>query len=1048
MKSGTINTLYSQTLAASGGSGTGYAWATSGANNLAAFNLSLNSAGLVSGTPTTTGTAAFTAQVTDSQSHTATATLSITIYASLTVTTTSLPGADVGSAYSQTLGAAGGTGTGYTWTALSSNLSTYGLSLSTAGVVSGTPTTAGTASFTAQVTDSGGNTATAPLTITVYGALALPTPSSSIPGPGTTGESYTGTVNATGGSGNYTWSITGLPSDQLSATTSGGTLTISGTPGSATTVSFGVSVQDTTTGASVGPYTYSIVVSNPAPLTLPTPNPTSLPSATVSQSYTGFINASGGASPYTWSINGTAVPTNGTAFSLSDSLSATNTGGNTLSISGTPTTTGTVTLTNVKVTDHLGNTASNTYTIAVNSAGSQVSGQVNLNTSCGGGSPSVPTITVSINTSPVQTTTTDSGGNYSFASIPAGTYTITPSITGTGLVSMFYPATQSVTLSGSNVTENFSVSLGYTVSGTVTYTTGGTAQTGQTYLALNGNNCGGGELGTSITNATLTSGGAFTIRGVPPGSYTLQAWMDAIGQGLQNATDPSGSSSVTVASANVTNAAVTMTNPTFATPTENPTISGIIPNAQGVLIEFNPSTNSNGIEDANQYTVQWSTSQTLGGSGGAQFLNVAGSHTFTASGDIGVWLLNNAVLAGSGYTFSSGQTYYFQAWSFDTLDTANPHPSGWCNYTSSGCSGTTNFVGVTIGTPACTGTCTSVSSSVTIPASITINTGAPLYLGLLQFSNGSGGSPSAIYAMEIANPVNGANDFTVDVPGGSNYAVFGILDQNNSGGIGTGAVTNVRNNVTGNLTISGSTQAVPGITLPTANSLVQVQTQYTQSTSSSGSSTNYQLNLDVSELNKLPVAVTLTSGPNLIDPVDMSNYCQGCGTPQFQYPSTIPSGTPNVGDTYDFTVTYSDGSQDTGTTVNGAVTGWNGTSSVVGASDLATNLSPVGTSSTSLTPTFTWTYPANASSYVYSFYLCCYNNSNIWNIPSNNSKSNGFTSAQIPAASIPWSTTTDPTGASNPPTVTSLTNGTTYNWAIQVQDSNGNQATTQTWYQP
>jgi len=236
--------------------------------------------------------------------------------------------------------------------------------------------------------------------------------------------------------------------------------------------------------------------------------------------------------------------------------------------------------------------------------------------------------------------------------------------------------------------------------------------------------------------------------------------------------------------------------------------------------------------------------------------------------------------------------------------------------------------------------------------------------------------------------------------------------------------------------------------LPTANSLVQVQTQYTQSTSSSGSSTNYQLNLDVSELNKLPVAVTLTSGPNLIDPVDMSNYCQGCGTPQFQYPSTIPSGTPNVGDTYDFTVTYSDGSQDTGTTVNGAVTGWNGTSSVVGASDLATNLSPVGTSSTSLTPTFTWTYPANASSYVYSFYLCCYNNSNIWNIPSNNSKSNGFTSAQIPAASIPWSTTTDPTGASNPPTVTSLTNGTTYNWAIQVQDSNGNQATTQTWYQP
>src|SRR5208337_4667281 len=118
------------------------------------------------------------------------------------------------------------------------------------------------------------------------------------------------------------------------------------------------------------------------------------------------------------------------------------------------------------------------------------------------------------------------------------------------------------------------------------------------------------------------------------------------------------------------------------------------------------------------------TSPTLGGgTGGGQFSSIAGSHIFTAHGNNGVWILTNTLLAGSGFSFTSGQTYYFQARSFNTLDTANPHPMGWCNYTSSGCSGTTGFTGVKIGTPACTGSCTVVSGSVTIPNSITIKAG-------------------------------------------------------------------------------------------------------------------------------------------------------------------------------------------------------------------------------------------------------------------------------------------------------------------------------------
>jgi Putative Ig domain len=68
------------------------------------------------------------------------------------VTTTTLPNGAVGAAYSATLQATGGAGT-LTWTKTSGSLPA-GLSLSAAGVISGTPTAIGTSTFTVTVTDS------------------------------------------------------------------------------------------------------------------------------------------------------------------------------------------------------------------------------------------------------------------------------------------------------------------------------------------------------------------------------------------------------------------------------------------------------------------------------------------------------------------------------------------------------------------------------------------------------------------------------------------------------------------------------------------------------------------------------------------------------------------------------------------------------------------------------------------------------------------------------------------------------------------------------
>jgi Putative Ig domain len=166
LPAGTVGTLYSQTLSATGGSPP-YAWFL--VSGLLPNGLNLAANGLISGTPTTTGPSSFTLQVSDSVSSAVTQAFSLTIApataSSLAITTTSLPQASANLPYSQTLAATGGVSP-YTWS-LSSGALPPGLSLSASGAITGTPTVVGASTFTVSVTDSARNSAAQMLTITV-----------------------------------------------------------------------------------------------------------------------------------------------------------------------------------------------------------------------------------------------------------------------------------------------------------------------------------------------------------------------------------------------------------------------------------------------------------------------------------------------------------------------------------------------------------------------------------------------------------------------------------------------------------------------------------------------------------------------------------------------------------------------------------------------------------------------------------------------------------------------------------------------------------------
>ncbi len=343
LPNGQVGVAYNQTLAATGGT-TPYTWSLSAGSLPTGLTLAAGT-GLISGTPTATGTFNFTARVTDANSLSATRALSITIdVATLTITTTSLANGQVGVAYSRTLAAAGGS-TPYTWSLASGSLPT-GLSLgASTGAITGTPTAAGTSSFTVRVTDSASRTDTQALSITIDAATLNITTTSLASGQ--VSVNYSQGLGATGGSTPYTWSLASgsLPTG-LSLNASTGAIT--GTPTTAGTYNFTVRVTDSASRTDTQALSITI---NASTLSITT---SSLPNGRTGTAYSQTLAATGGTTPYTWSLASGTLPA-GMTLAASTGV-----------ISGTPTTVGTATFT-ARVTDAASRTATRSLSITVDS---------------------------------------------------------------------------------------------------------------------------------------------------------------------------------------------------------------------------------------------------------------------------------------------------------------------------------------------------------------------------------------------------------------------------------------------------------------------------------------------------------------------------------------------------------------------------------------------------------------------------------------------------------------------------------------------------------
>ena len=311
---GGVSQFYSQQIGISGGLPP-YRFALS--NGVLPTGLSLSTSGLVSGFPIQAGPFSFTVTVTDSQGKaeslrwpaavggrgrgahlfaSANFTVSVTINSPLGIVTTTLPPITPYQPYSSAIVATGGTPP-YTFIVLSGTLPP-GLSLNPfTGALTGSFTGDGTSTFTVQVNDTAGTSASRIFTLGAPNPPPVILTTSPLPA-AVVGSLYNMQFAANAVAGTSRWSLdSGSLPPGFSVTDSG---LLSGTASSTGSYSFVIRFTDLAQRSVTKAFTLAV---NPA-LTITTTSP--LPDSVNGLVSTTFA-ATGGVPPYTWTVTTTAA---------------------------------------------------------------------------------------------------------------------------------------------------------------------------------------------------------------------------------------------------------------------------------------------------------------------------------------------------------------------------------------------------------------------------------------------------------------------------------------------------------------------------------------------------------------------------------------------------------------------------------------------------------------------------------------------------------------------------------------------------------------------
>jgi hypothetical protein len=362
----TLGLAYSAGVPTAGGVG-GFVWSIS--NGALPPGLSF-SGGLISGVPSAAGTFPFNISVA-SGGQNATIACSIRVAPAPLYLTSGCPAGGVqGTGYGPfSLAATGGLGPNtYSFGIVNGSLPAGVVLVN--NTIGGTPSAAGTFTFTIQVTSGPVFATVGPCSVTIAPPASPPLSALNLSGscpanPLAAGAPVSVSLSATGGKPPYTFQLTGPA--WLTVSNNGGTATVTGTPPSAGKYPFSVTLTDS---ANSTPAVFSCTLAvNPTPLQIGGSCPASPLSA--SSPFSLPLTAAGGNGIYNWTLSGPSW------LSL---LQAT--GGST-SLSGTPAAPGTFPL-SVTLTDSAGSApATFSCTLTVNLPALQIS-------PAGAGCPTAP----------------------------------------------------------------------------------------------------------------------------------------------------------------------------------------------------------------------------------------------------------------------------------------------------------------------------------------------------------------------------------------------------------------------------------------------------------------------------------------------------------------------------------------------------------------------------------------------------------------------------------------------------------------------------------